>query len=91
MPDVSQRILSLHRVMWITDGGVIDRSEESCFRYEVHDDRGNNVGFITTDRARSHPSVLWEISRVGQDGSIGEQTGKYATVADALAFLQQGA
>jgi hypothetical protein len=86
--EVSKRTLTLRQVMWITDGPALDHSEKTCFRYEVRDDRGNNVGFITADRAMSHPKPCWQISWVGQDGSIGEQTGEYATVEDALSAMQ---
>jgi hypothetical protein len=41
--------------------------DTTAFRYSVHNDRGELVGFVTTDRARSHPDVGWELSRTNGD------------------------
>jgi hypothetical protein len=60
----------------------------SCFRYEVHDDRGNDVGFITADRAMSHPALRWQISQVNDLFGISDLIGDYASVKDALAALE---
>ncbi len=86
--EVSARTLTLHPVMWIQDGFAIDHSEKTCFRYEVHDERGNNVGFITADRAMSHPALRWQISQVNDIFGISDLMGDYASVKDALVALE---
>jgi hypothetical protein len=42
------------------------------------------VGFINTDRARSHPDVHWRRELL-RDGKIEKVKGTYATVEEALA------
>ena len=69
-------------IAWTHDGPQLSMDDQHVFRYEV---RGANgiVGFITTDRARSHPDVHWtrELLRDGKVVKLGEV---YATVEDAL-------
>jgi hypothetical protein len=77
--------LTCEAIMWVGDGAqLIPHDERHAFRYEVHSQRGNVIGFINTDRARQHPDVKWERS-VLRDGKIEELGGKYATVQEALA------
>jgi len=57
------------------------------FRYKVFDARGEEVAFITNERAtRVQPS--WQLSRL-KDGHIEESVGDYATAEDALTALQK--
>ena len=75
--------LSCKAIAWSHDGPQLSTDEQHAFRYEV---RGANgvVGFINTDRARSHPDVHW-MRELLRDGKIEKVKGTYATVAEALA------
>jgi len=75
---------SCEPVQWITEGSRIARDEQHAFRYEVRNERGETIGFITADRARRHPDVKWKRD-VFCDGKIENVEGTYATVDEALA------
>jgi hypothetical protein len=60
--------------MWIHEGLQLSYDEQHAFRYQVRE-CGNLIGFITTDRARTHPDVRWKCSRL-RDGKI-EPDGYY--------------
>jgi hypothetical protein len=45
--------LTCNPIMWTTEGTLAVRDEQHAFRYEVRDERGDVIGFINTDRARS--------------------------------------
>jgi hypothetical protein len=86
----NERSLTCEAVMWFVDGArLVPRDEQHAFRYEVRDQRGNVVGFITTDRARQHPDVKWERSLL-HDGQIEELVEKYTTVQEALVAFCNG-
>jgi hypothetical protein len=78
--------LTLHAVMW-THTGVVDESNP-VMRYEVRDERGQKVAFITNTRASGRPAS-WQISRVKDGGRIGESVGDRAAAEDALSALQK--
>jgi hypothetical protein len=61
--------------------------EKTVMRYEVTDERGQLVAFITNTRASAQPAS-WQISRV-KHRIIGESTGDYATTENALSALQK--
>jgi hypothetical protein len=75
--------LSCKAIAWTHDGPRLSTDEEHAVRYEV---RGANgvVGFITTDRARSHPGVHWTRELL-RDGKIERVKSTYASVEEALA------
>ena len=74
---------SCKAIAWTHDGPQLSTDEQHAFRYEV---RGANgiVGFITTDRARSHPDVHWTRELL-RNGKIEKIKGTYASVEEALA------
>lgn len=72
-------------VMW-THEGVLGPTNPVC-RYEVTDETGRTVGYITNARASGH-MACWKISRVKSDGRIGESSGEYATPEEALSAFQ---
>ncbi len=78
--------LTWHPVMR-THTGVIEETNP-IMRYKVTDERGRNVAFITNTRTSGRPAS-WQISRVNDDGGIGESVGDYATAEDALAVLRK--
>jgi hypothetical protein len=86
----AERDLTCKAVMWIHEGLQLSYDERHAFRYEVRE-RGSLIGFITTDRARSHPDVKWKCSRL-RDGKIEpdgcyrseELDGEYRTIEEAL-------
>ncbi len=75
--------LSCEAIAWTHDGPQLSMNEQHAFRYEVRDANGV-VGFINSDRARSHPDVHW-MRELLRDGKIEKVRGTYATVAEALA------
>jgi hypothetical protein len=77
------RRLSCKAIGWTHDGPQLATDEQHAFRYEV---RGANgvLGFINTDRARSHPDVRWTRELL-RDGKIEKVKGTYATVEEAFA------
>jgi hypothetical protein len=83
MTNMKDHRLSCNAIAWIHDGPQLSTDEQHAFRYEV---RGANgvVGFIDTDRARSHPDVHWTRELL-RDGKIEKVKGTYATVEEALA------
>lgn len=74
---------SCEAIAWTHDGPQLSMDEHHAFRYEVRDANGV-VGFINTDRARSHPDVKW-MRELLRDGKIEKVNGTYATVEEALA------
>lgn len=76
-----QRGLSCQAVMWSHQGPVLHTDDASAFRYEVRE-YGNLIGFITADRALSHPDVMWNCSHVGEDRPFADEL---KTVDEAFA------
>jgi hypothetical protein len=74
--------LSCQAIAWTHDGPQFSTDEQHACRYQVRDVKGV-VGFINTDRARSHPDVQWTMELL-RDGKIQRIKGRYATVEDAL-------
>jgi hypothetical protein len=70
-------------VMWTNQGPCLSFEEQHAFRYEVRE-HGHVVGYITTDRARTHPDVMWERSLL-RDGKIEQLTAKFKTIEEAFA------
>jgi hypothetical protein len=75
--------LSCKAIAWTHDGPQLSTDEQHAFRYEVRDANGI-VGFINTDRARSHPDVHWTRELL-RDGKIVRLDDSYATVEEAFA------
>ena len=83
-----QHMLTFRPVMWLLDHPGARTETDPPFRYEVSDEWGRTVGYITNPRATGHPQC-WEISRLGSDGRIGPSTGEYTTAEEALSAFQQ--
>jgi hypothetical protein len=66
---------------WSTQVPIVQDDEGHAFRYEVRE-YGKLIGYITADRARSHPDVKWKNSRVGETEEFHEE---YRTVEEAFA------
>ena len=71
-------------IMWSHEGAQLAMDEQHAFRYEVRDERGDVIGFINTDRARSHPDAHWK-RELFRSGRIEPARGVFSTVAEALA------
>jgi hypothetical protein len=76
--------LTCKPIMYIHEGPQLSFDERHAFRYEVRDEQGAVVGFINTDRARSHPDVKWKRELL-IDGNIQHLDRTYKTVDDAFA------
>ena len=86
--EMTQQHRFLYRpVMWSRDG-VVMKETNPAIRYEVLNERGDKVGYITNLRA-SGRTPCWEISRLNSNGRITELTGEYATVEDALSEFKK--
>jgi hypothetical protein len=84
MTTTTERGLSCKPVMWSHESPQLSFADEHAFRYEVRDERGEVIGFINTDRARSHPDVHWK-RELFRDGRIEPASGTFKTVEEALA------
>ncbi len=80
------KALTWHAVMHTIHGG--DQRSKITMRYEVTDERGRKVAFITNTRATGRPAS-WQISRVKDGIDSGERTGDYPTAEDALNALRK--
>ena len=60
-----ERGISCHACGWSHDGPTLQHDEDHAFQYEVRE-FGSLIGWITADRARSHPGMMWECKRVGE-------------------------
>jgi hypothetical protein len=54
----TERGLTCKPIMWSHQGAQLSTDEQHAFRYEVRDERGDVIGFINTDRARTHPEPI---------------------------------
>lgn len=79
--------LTYKPVMWTHDGATL-KATDPAFRYEVMDERGRTIGFITNLRAAGR-TPCWEISCLRDDGAIVASTGEYTTAEDALSAFQK--
>ncbi len=82
MATTQERRLTLHPVMWSHDGPRLDHSEEACFRYEVIDECGHKIGYVTNPRAKVQ-APAWQISFCA-DGRVIDVVGGYASAREAL-------
>ena len=89
MNTAQERRFTYRPQMYTHDGPISTFADEDVFRYEVLDEQNEVVGFITTDRARSHPLACWEISARRADGSVQGIVGTHETVAVAFEALQR--
>lgn len=78
----NERGLICEAYMWTHEGGPLRSDEQHAFRYRVIAD-GEVIGYITADRARSHPGVMWRRSLL-QSGRAEELTPRYRTIEEAL-------
>jgi hypothetical protein len=76
--------LSCNPIMWTTEGTLAARDEQHAFRDEVREEHGDVIGFVNTDRARSHPDVHWK-RELFRDGKIEPTSGTFRTVEEAFA------
>jgi hypothetical protein len=89
MTTTAERRLTCEAVAWTHEGSHLSHDEQHAFRYEVRE-HGKEIGFITADRDRQHPSgARWKRS-VKRNGSIVELEGDFQTVAEALAAFPEG-
>lgn len=61
---ISQRGLTCFAYAWGNQTPLAQGDERHAFRYQVMR-YGKLIGYITADRARSHPDVKWDCSLVG--------------------------
>lgn len=78
---MNERGLTCKPIMWSHQGPQLSFDDRHAFRWEVRDQFGTRLGFINTDRAISHPELMWK----RESANCEELEGEYKSVEEAFA------